>query len=137
MQENWKWFAIENKGCIVLFSSMYGLESPFEEVYIPNLINNPIEYGVGKAGIIQMTKYFGAHWGKFGVRFNCVSSGPFPNNKVQKEQSDFIEKLNKKCPMGRIGHAIEIAGAELFLLSEASSYVNGHNLIVDCGWTIW
>jgi len=127
----------EGKGNLVLFSSMYGMGSPYPEVYDPTLIKNPIEYGVGKAGVIQMTKYLAVHYGKGGIRCNCISPGPFPNPGVQQSQPDFVNKLAEKSPMGRIGKAEEIAGAVAFLLTDASSYINGHNLVVDGGWTSW
>lgn len=126
-----------NGGSIVLFSSMYGMVSPNEELYVAPMNKNPVEYGVGKAGIIQMTKYLAVHWAKKGVRVNCISPGPFPNPGVQKSHPDFIERLAKKSPMGKVGIADEIAGPVAFLLSGASSYVTGHNLVVDGGWTSW
>ncbi|MGV8090503.1 MAG: SDR family oxidoreductase [Mangrovibacterium sp.] len=124
-------------GSIILFSSMYGRVSPYPEVYEAPMTKNPIEYGVGKAGIIQMTKYFAVHWGKMNVRCNCISPGPFPNPTVQKDNPSFIERLSTKVPMGRIGKSEEIAGTVVFLLSEASSYITGQNIAVDGGWTSW
>ncbi|HBE43216.1 MAG TPA: gluconate 5-dehydrogenase [Bacteroidales bacterium] len=124
-------------GSIVLFSSMYGLVSPYPEVYQSPMVKNPIEYGVGKAGIIQMTRYLAVSWGKSNVRCNCISPGPFPNPSVQQNNPAFIQRLEQKSPMGRIGNPSEIAGAVVFLVSEASSYITGHNLIVDGGWTCW
>ncbi len=124
-------------GSIVLFSSMYGSVSPYPEVYLDPMNKNPIEYGVGKAGITQMTRYMAVHWGKSNVRVNCVSPGPFPNPDVQKTHTAFVERLSAKSPMGRIGQSEEIAGSVVFLLSNASSYITGHDLPVDGGWTIW
>ena len=126
-----------NRGSIVLFSSMYGSVSPDPKAYEAPMIKNPIEYGVTKAGIVQMTKYLAVHWGRESVRFNCISPGPFPNPTVQKDNPKFIERLAAKSPMGRIGKSEEIAGAVAFLLSDASSYVTGQNLFVDGGWTAW
>lgn len=124
-------------GSIVLFSSMYGMVSPNPDTYEAPMNKNPLEYGVGKAGIIQMTKYLAVHWAKLGVRCNCISPGPFPNLSVQNNYPEFIKRLEKKSPMGRVGTANEIAGPVIFLLSDASSYVTGHNLVVDGGWTSW
>ncbi len=124
-------------GSIVLFSSMYGMVSPNDEVYEAPMNKNPLEYGVGKAGIIQMTKYLAVHWARQHVRVNCISPGPFPNPTVQQNHPGFIARLAKKSPMGRIGVADEIAGPVAFLLSDVSSYITGHNLVVDGGWTSW
>lgn len=128
--------AKEGRGSLVLFSSMYGSVSPDPSLYDLPLVKNPIEYGVGKAGIIQMSRYLAVHWGKQNVRCNCISPGPFPNDNMQRQHPDFIKKLAKKSPMGRIGLPVEIAGSVAFLLSDASSYITGQNLRVDGGWTI-
>ena len=124
-------------GSIVLFSSMYGSVSPHPQVYEAPMEKNPIEYGVGKAGIIQMTRYLAVHWGKMNVRCNCISPGPFPNPAVQRDNPAFVERLAQQSPMGRVGKAEEIAGSVAFLLSESASYITGHNLRVDGGWTSW
>lgn len=129
--------ATANRGSIVLFSSMYGSVSPYPEVYQDSMTKNPIEYGVGKAGITQMTRYLAVHWGKANVRCNCISPGPFPNPEVQKTHVAFVERLAGKSPMGRVGQSEEIAGSVAFLLSNASSYITGHDLAVDGGWTAW
>lgn len=126
-----------NRGSIVLFSSMYGSVSPDPKAYEAPMIKNPIEYGVTKAGIVQMTKYLAVHWGRDNVRCNCISPGPFPNPTVQKENPQFVERLAAKSPMGRIGKSEEIAGTVAFLLSDAASYITGQNLFVDGGWTAW
>jgi len=125
------------KGSIVLFSSMYGSVSPYPEAYVSPMNKNPIEYGVGKAAIIQMTRYLAVHWGKQHVRCNCISPGPFPNPAVQQAHPDFIERLAERSPMGRIGKPEEIAGIVGFLLSDAASYITGQNMAVDGGWTCW
>lgn len=132
-----KYMIEKGRGSIVLFSSMYGMVSPNDEVYEAPMNKNPLEYGVGKAGVIQMTKYLAVHWAKQQLRVNCISPGPFPNPAVQQSHPDFIARLAKKSPMGRIGIANEIAGPVAFLLSDISSYITGHNLVVDGGWTSW
>jgi NAD(P)-dependent dehydrogenase (short-subunit alcohol dehydrogenase family) len=129
--------AAAKRGSIVLFSSMYGSVSPDPSSYDTPMNPMPIEYCAGKAGIQQMTRYLAVHWGKCGVRVNCISPGPFPHPLKQLENPAFVQRLAAKSPIGRIGQAHEIAGSVAFLLGEAASYITGHNLAVDGGWTVW
>ena len=96
---------------------------------------NPPHYGVAKAGIIQLTRYAAVHLAAHGIRVNSISPGPFPSKEVQKN-ADFIETLSKNVPLGRIGKPEELLGAVIFLLSSASSYITGQNIVVDGGWTV-
>lgn len=125
------------RGSIVLFSSMYGSVSPDPRVYIRPMNVNPVEYGVGKAGIVQMTRYLAVHWAPQGIRCNCISPGPFPSPAVQEAEAEFVARLAQKVPMGRVGKPEEVAGAAVFLLTDAAGYITGQNLFVDGGWTIW
>ncbi len=129
--------AEKGRGSMVLFSSMYGSLSPYPDMYDAPMNKNPIEYGVTKAGIIQMVRYMAVHWGKNNVRFNSISPGPFPQPAVQQAHPHFIEQINSKSPLGRVGLSPEIAGPVAFLLSDAASYITGQNLHVDGGWNCW
>jgi NAD(P)-dependent dehydrogenase (short-subunit alcohol dehydrogenase family) len=122
---------------VVNVASMYGLVSPDPSVYLDSGRNNPIHYGASKGGMIQMTRYLACHLGSKGIRVNSLSPGAFPNTDIDPGIPGFYDALAAKVPMKRVGKAVEIGGPLVFLLSKASSYVNGINLSVDGGWTAW
>lgn len=126
-----------NSGSIVLFSSMYGMVSPDPEIYRLPLTPNPIDYGASKAGVLQMTRYLAVHYARHGIRVNSVVPGPFPHDSFKREHAETTEAIRNKVPLRRLGEASEIVGPTLFLLSSEASYVTGHNLVVDGGWTAW
>ena len=127
----------QGHGSIVLFSSMYGMVSPDPKVYRAPMKPNPIDYGASKAAIIQLTRYLAVHYGPSGLRFNSLAPGPFPNPAVQTAHPEFVAEIGQKTALGRIGQNAEIVGPTLFLLSDGASFVTGHNLVVDGGWTAW
>ena len=129
--------AERGSGSLVLFSSMYGTVSTDPRIYEAPMNPNPVEYGVGKAGIQQLTRYLAVHYGPRGVRCNAISPGPFPNPAMQANQPEFISRLSQKVPLGRVGQSPEIAGAVAFLLGDAATFITGQNLAVDGGWTVW
>lgn len=130
-------------GSIVMYASMYGVVAPNRANYPGDMPPNPIEYGAGKAGMVQMVRYLAAHYGPKNIRVNGVAPGPFPN--VERKglvegnglPDEFIQRLNQATMLGRTGRAHETAGPVVFLLSNAASYVTGHLLNVDGGWTAW
>ncbi len=124
-------------GSIILFSSMYGQVAPDPRVYIPPMKPNPIEYGVAKAGIIQMAKYLAASWGPRNIRVNAIAPGPFPFPSTQETEPDFTARLAAKTMLGRVGRQDEIAGAVVYLASDEASYVTGETIAVNGGWTAW
>lgn len=124
------------KGSIINIASMYGVVSPDPGVYGDSGLNNPPNYGAGKAAVIQFTKYTACHLAGKNIRVNAITPGAFPNKEVQKKK-EFISNLRKKIPLARIGKPEDLKGAVLFLASDSSGYVTGTNLIVDGGWTVW
>ena len=124
-------------GSFVLFGSMYGVVAPDKKIYHDPMAPNPIDYGASKAATLQMARYLAMHYGPEGIRFNCVTPGPFPNTNVQKNHPDLIRDLSKKTVLNRVGQNPEIVGPTLFLLTDSASFVTGHSLVVDGGWTIW
>ncbi|WP_342421422.1 SDR family oxidoreductase [Paenibacillus sp. FSL E2-0178] len=130
-------YMIEQKnGSIINISSMYGLVSPNPVIYGDSGMDNPANYGAGKAAINQFTRYIACHFGKHGIRANTVSPGPFPNPSVQ-DNPHFIRQLEEKNPLGRIGKPEDLKGVMVFLASAASGYITGENISVDGGWTAW
>jgi NAD(P)-dependent dehydrogenase (short-subunit alcohol dehydrogenase family) len=81
--------------------------------------------------------YLGVNHGPVGIQFKCVTPGSFPNPKVQQNHPAFIEDLSRKTALYRIGRNPEMVGHTLFLLRDSASFVTGHSLVVDGGWTIW
>lgn len=124
-------------GSIVIFSSMYGQVAPDPSVYHAPMKANPIDYGIAKAGLNQMIRYLAVFWGPKNIRVNGVSPGPFPNPANYEGSMDFIERLDKKVPLGRVGKQDEMAGSVIYLASDESSFTNGHIINVDGGWTAW
>jgi NAD(P)-dependent dehydrogenase (short-subunit alcohol dehydrogenase family) len=126
-----------NGGSIVIFSSMYGQVSPDPSIYHAPMKVNPLDYGMAKAALNQMIRYLAIQWGRKNIRINGVSPGPFPNPAKYEDCKDFIERLDEKVPMGRVGRQHEMTGSVIYLASDSSSFTNGHIINVDGGWTAW
>lgn len=125
----------QGKGSIVHFSSMYGVVAPDPKMYPPHILPNPVDYGVAKAGILALVRYHAVAMAAQGVRVNAIVPGPFPYPWSQQTDEEFMKRLVSKVPMGRVGDANEIAGAVVFLCSDAASFVTGTQIVVDGGWT--
>lgn len=124
-------------GVIINMASMYGLVSPDTRIYGGNRnLENPPNYGSGKAAIIQFSRYTACHLAPRNIRVNCISPGAFPNKLVRTNRG-FITRLENKIPLGRVGTPDELKGVAVFLASDASSYITGTNIVVDGGWTAW
>lgn len=124
-------------GSIVSVASMYGLVAPQPAAYAAHpRYHSPPAYGAAKAGLLQFTRYMAVHLAPHGIRVNAVSPGAFPVPAVQADEA-FVAELAARTPLGRIGRPQELVGPVAFLLSDASSFVTGHDLVVDGGWTVW
>jgi len=126
-------------GVILNIASDLGVIAPDQRIYnIPNISQDkqpvkPVTYSVIKHGIIGLTKYLATYWANSGVRANAISPGG-----IYTDQSpEFVTKLTQLIPLGRMAQIGEYNAAILFLVSDASSYMTGSNLIIDGGRTCW
>lgn len=128
-------------GAIVNVASMYALVAPSPLLYEGTDFVNPPGYSAAKAALVALTRYTASFWGREGVRANALLPGPFSNveeagpNAVPPDDP-FLERLRERTSLGRVGTPDELAGALLFLASDASAFVTGHTLVVDGGWTV-
>jgi NAD(P)-dependent dehydrogenase (short-subunit alcohol dehydrogenase family) len=128
-------------GSIVNVSSMYGLVAPSPALYEGFEFGNPPGYSAAKAALLALTRYTASYWGRDGVRANALVPGAFSNVEDEGPNSvapddPFLARLSERTCLGRVGTPSDLAGALVFLSSSASSYVTGHALVVDGGWTV-
>jgi gluconate 5-dehydrogenase len=128
------------RGSIVNIATMYALVAPDPRLYEGTSFLNPPGYSSAKAATLAFTRYVASFWGTYGIRANAILPGPFSNTEESGENSvdpsdPFLGRLAARTSLGRPGRAEELAGALLYLASDASSYVTGHGLVVDGGWT--
>lgn len=131
-----KFMKKNNSSRIINISSMYGMVSPNPDVYLLESEINPLSYGVGKAALIQYTKYAAMKLAKDNITVNTISYGPFPNINNIKDKV-FLENLAQKTFLKRIGKPNEATSSIYFLSLDESSYITGQNIVVDGGWTSW
>jgi NAD(P)-dependent dehydrogenase (short-subunit alcohol dehydrogenase family) len=117
---------------IINVGSIYGSIAPDWSLYEGTDMANPAAYGVSKAGLVQLTKWLASTLAP-SVRVNSISLGGIERGQPQA----FIGRYIKKTPLCRMACEKDIIGAIAFLSSDLSSYVTGHNLSVDGGWSIF
>jgi len=125
----------QGKGVIVNIASTYGLVGADQRIYGKSGLNLPISYAATKGAVVNLTKYLAAYWSGKSIRVNTLSPGGVRDTTYQDKK--FIKKYSEKTILGRMARKDEYNGAMLFLISDASSYMTGANLIVDGGWTAW
>ena len=114
---------------VILFSSIYGMVGPDMSLYEGTEMTNPIAYGVSKGGVLQLMRYLATTLAP--IRVNAISPGGIARNQPES----FVERYEKKTPLGRMATEEDLKGAIAYLASDLSAYVTGHNLVVDGGWT--
>ena len=126
-------------GVIVNIASDLSLISPDQRLYENKLLMEkeqpvkPVTYSVIKSGLIGLTKYLATYWRSNNIRCNALSPGGIYNGQPK----EFVDKISKLIPLGRMAKREEYRSAMKFLCSEGSSYMNGHNLVIDGGRSVW
>jgi NAD(P)-dependent dehydrogenase (short-subunit alcohol dehydrogenase family) len=127
-------------GVILNIASTAGVVGPDHRIYegvtdpyTGQPFCTPIAYSATKAGVLGMTRYLATYWAPQHVRVNALSPGGVYDGHSER----FVAHYSQRVPLGRMAERSEYKGAVLFLISDASSYMTGTNVIVDGGWTCW
>lgn len=131
--------AQQRKGVILNIASDLSIIAPDQRIYWVNSLPQnlqpvkPVTYSVIKAGLVGLTKYLATYWNEEGIRVNSLS----PGGVFDDQPNDFVQRLSKLIPMGRMANREEYQSAVQFLCSDASSYMTGQNMIIDGGRSVW
>lgn len=129
----------QGKGVILNISSDYGLIAPDQRIYrkegLPEeeQVVKPVSYSVVKHGIIGLTKYLAVYWAEKGIRVNTLCPASLENG----QDEEFIAKISRLIPMGRMSDPDEYVCTVLYMISDASSYMTGATVVLDGGRTSW
>ena len=120
------------------YRRLLSLEPQVEAIRDPALPENaqpvkPVTYSVVKAGLIGLTRYLATYWNERGVRCNAL----VPGGVYDGQDPDFVTRVSRLIPMGRMANPDEYKAAVVFLVSDASSYMTGASLTIDGGRTAW
>ena len=120
-------------GKIINIASIYGSTSSDERIYGDSGRNNSEVYSATKAGVISLTKYMAAHFGRYNIQTNAISPGGIYN----QQSVDFVKNYEYKTPMERMGNVEDLLSTLFYLISDDTTYTNGQNISVDGGFLAW
>lgn len=123
---------VQGYGSLVNMSSIYGLVGPDFTIYSGTEMTMPAAYAAIKGGLTNLSRYLASYYGKFQIRVNTVSPGGIFDNQPES----FVNNYNNKVPLKRMGSPKDIVSSVFYLLTDETSYITGHNLVVDGGWSI-
>jgi NAD(P)-dependent dehydrogenase (short-subunit alcohol dehydrogenase family) len=127
-----EYFQQQGYGNIINIASIYGVTAPKFEIYENTAMTMPVEYAAIKSAIIHLTKYMARYLKGSRIRVNSLS----PGGILDKQPEVFLAAYKKLCTDKGMLDPVEITNALLFLIGDMSCHVNGHNLIVDDGFSI-
>jgi NAD(P)-dependent dehydrogenase (short-subunit alcohol dehydrogenase family) len=127
-----EYFRLHGGGNIINISSIYGFLPPRFHIYAGTKMTVPIEYALIKAGVLQLTRYIAQYYKGKGVRCNAVS----PGGIADKQPESFVTNYTSHCADKGMLDPQDISSAVVFLLSDNSKFVDGHNLVVDDGFSL-
>lgn len=126
-------------GVILNIASDLSVFAPDQRIYRKEGVGDdrqpvkPVTYSVIKSGLVGLTRYIATYWADKGVRANALSPGGVFTNQGE----EFVKRLSSLIPMGRMAAKDEYRAALQFLCSDASSYMNGQNIVMDGGRSVW
>jgi NAD(P)-dependent dehydrogenase (short-subunit alcohol dehydrogenase family) len=120
-------------GSIVNIPSTYSVVAPNQNLYKGTNLGCPAEYSASKGGVDALSRYLASYWAAKGVRVNMIT----PHGVWNHHEDQFEKNFAGFSPMQRLSYNHEVAGALIYLLSDASSYTTGDNMLVEGGWTVW
>ena len=123
----------QNSGVIVNISSIYGLVGADQRIYGKTGLNLPASYAATKAAILNLTRCLASYWRTKNIRVNTLTPGGVFDK--HNHSSNFVKKYSERTILNRMANPDEYNAAILFLISNASSYMTGSNLVIDGGWT--
>ena len=130
----------QNSGSIINISSMYAVVSPDPALYAGKKMFNPPAYSASKAALLAFPRYVASFYGEVGIRCNAILAGAFPHVGIESDSKvddqEFVERLSNRASLKRVGTVDDLLGPLIFLASDASSFITGHGLSVDGGWTV-
>lgn len=127
-----KYMLQQGSGNIINISSLYGICGPDQRIY-PKGTQKPVDYSISKGGLVMLTKWLATSYAAAGIRANTLTLGGVYNNHPDA----FLEKYGNKVPDGKMVGADEVGGSIIYLASDASAALNGHNLVLDHGFSAW